>query len=133
MWENKKSKSTKITLSQSATINDLTDDILRHILSFLPIKDAFKTTILSKRWLPLCYSLSVLYFDDNVKIHLRQFMDSVMFSPHSQHQPLKSLTLKFPSHSRYLDGTAADCFTFDIWMEAAKRRKVEKLDFSYLY
>jgi hypothetical protein len=32
-----------------------------------------------------------------------------------------------------LDDTAAKCFTFDIWIEAAKRRKVQKLDLSYLY
>ncbi|MCH99532.1 F-box/LRR-repeat protein [Trifolium medium] len=46
------------------TLNDLPDEILTHILSFLPYKDAFRTRILSKRWLPLCHSLSVLNIDD---------------------------------------------------------------------
>ncbi|KAK2376314.1 FBD-associated F-box protein [Trifolium repens] len=48
---------TKTTPSHSVTalerINDFPDEILTHILSFLPSKDAFRTTVLSKRWLSL--------------------------------------------------------------------------------
>ncbi|GAU19836.1 hypothetical protein TSUD_170620 [Trifolium subterraneum] len=59
-------------------------------------------------------------------------MNSIMLSPHSQHKTLKSLTLKFHSCSKYLDDTPPDWFTFDIWMEAAKQRNLEKLNIYYL-
>jgi len=110
------------------SINDFPDDILIHILSFLPIRDAFRTTILSKTWVPLCYSLPVLHFDDkdvnNVKerIQFRQMLNAVMFSPRSKHVTLNSFNLNYRSSD--------DCFTFEKWIEAAKQRRIEKL---YLY
>ncbi|MCH95536.1 F-box/FBD/LRR-repeat protein, partial [Trifolium medium] len=46
-------------------INDFQDEILTHILRFLPFKQAFRTTtVLSKRWRPLPRSLAVLHIDD---------------------------------------------------------------------
>jgi hypothetical protein len=91
------------------TLNDLPDEILTHILSFLPYKEAIRTRILSKRWLPLCHSLSVININNegassaNTKdwTHFRQFMDAIMFSPRSQHVPLKSFHLKF--HYKFWD------------------------------
>jgi hypothetical protein len=81
-------------------INDFSDDILTHILFFLPFKQAVRTTILSKRWCPLFYLLDVLNIDDegtNNKKYwcgFHQFMDKNMFSsPHSQHITLKSFQL----------------------------------------
>ena len=44
-------------------ISGLPDELLCHILSFLPTKLAFTTTIISKRWTLLCYSVSVLDFN----------------------------------------------------------------------
>ncbi|AES95305.1 F-box protein [Medicago truncatula] len=44
-------------LSLSTTINNLPDNIVTHILSFLPLKYAFRTIVLSKRWVPLSHSL----------------------------------------------------------------------------
>ncbi|KAE9461758.1 hypothetical protein C3L33_06328, partial [Rhododendron williamsianum] len=43
-------------------ISKLTDSLLVHILSFLPIEDAIKTQVLSKRWKYLCTFLPSLVF-----------------------------------------------------------------------
>jgi hypothetical protein len=45
-------------------ISNLPDELLSHILSFLPTKLAFTTTVLSKRWIPLFKLLTTLHFDD---------------------------------------------------------------------
>ncbi|QHO33077.1 FBD-associated F-box protein At5g60610-like [Arachis hypogaea] len=44
-------------------ISDLPDCILLHILSFLPTKTAFFTTVLSRRWTHLCHDLQHLEFN----------------------------------------------------------------------
>lgn len=46
------------------SFSGLTDDLLIKILSFVPIKDAVSTTILSKRWLSLWTLLPRLNFED---------------------------------------------------------------------
>ena len=38
-------------------INELPDDVLRHIVSFLPLKDAVETSMVSHRWNRLCKHL----------------------------------------------------------------------------
>jgi len=130
----------KTSTSQSATvdtntINDFHDDILTYIISFLPIKDAFRTTVLSKRWLPLCHLLSDIDIDDkglkNAEdlIQHCHMLDAIMFSPCSQDRTLKSFKLKCCSS---LWDAKADCFNIDKWVEAAKRRRVEYLDL-YLF
>lgn len=111
-------------LSLSTTIDDLPDEIVTHILSFLPLKYAFRTTILSKRWVPLCHSLSVLDFHDNNVENADDFhrlINAVMISPHNHHLPLKSFYLKC-YHSKQTTG-----FSFHKWVEAAKQRCVKDL------
>ncbi|XP_058769388.1 FBD-associated F-box protein At3g52670-like [Vicia villosa] len=117
-----------------SSINDLPDEILSHILSFLTAKHAFKTIILSKKWIPLCHSLSVLHIaDDGIvnnaqnRIHLLRLVEAFMFSPHSQHLPLKSFILNCRSQTW---DAKTDPSTFDKLIEAAKLRRVIYL---YLY
>ncbi|XP_050909560.1 F-box/LRR-repeat protein At3g59200 [Lathyrus oleraceus] len=116
-----------------SSIHDLPDEILSHILSFLPTKHAFKTILLSKKWIPICHSRSALHIDDIIvnsaenKIHLVRFVDAFMFSPHSQHLPLKSFSIN--CRSQQWDAKT-DRFTFDKWIEAAKLRRVLRI---YLY
>ncbi|XP_058758424.1 F-box/FBD/LRR-repeat protein At5g56420-like [Vicia villosa] len=110
-------------------ISDLSNEILCHILSFLPIKQAFTTTLLSKRWAPLCYSLTVLSFNDHdcdtfdhfTLFH--RFIDKLMLSPSVSNQFLKTFRLKFRSAIYYADGKS-----FHAWVEAAKRRRVEEFN-----
>lgn len=125
-WSQSHSSSTTVE-----NINDFPDEILTHLLSFLPTREAFRTTVLSKRWRPLSYSLSDLVIDDQRVqnsedlIQFRQFMDAVMFST--------SLTLKSFHLSCFskLWETEGDCF--DKWVEVAKHRHIEvlRLHFSY--
>jgi len=103
-------------------ISILPNDLLCHILSFLPIRQAFQTSVLSKRWTLLCYSLSVLRFDFDYEIEgeafdrFCRFVDTIMFSPLALNQPLKTLRLKCTS------GTPIT----SLWLEAAKCRDVEE-------
>jgi len=107
-------------------ISNLPDELLCHILSFLPTKLAFTTTLLSKRWAPLCYSLTALCFDDyTVKDadgfnRFCGFVDKLMLSPHATNQPIKKFHLKL---YRFYE---VDHQSFYAWVEAAKQRCVEE-------
>lgn len=67
-------------------LSSLSDDILRHILSFNPTKDAVITGVLSKRWIHLWCSIPFLDFT-NIKLgniesilHFNQLVNSVFVS-----------------------------------------------------
>jgi hypothetical protein len=110
-------------------ISELPDELLIHILSFLPPKFAFTTSVLSKRWESLCKFLTVLRFDDkSVKNYVEEFdlfntfIDNVMLSKDRQLQPIKAFHLR--CHSADL------LFNHNDWVEAAKQRGVEDLQLS---
>ncbi|XP_057442936.1 probable FBD-associated F-box protein At1g32375 [Lotus japonicus] len=116
-------------------LSDLPDEILLNILSFLPTEVAFTTTVLSKRWTPLFYSLTALDFDDEAEedeenyIHFRRFVDNVLLSPRVQHHPIETLSLA----SHFKLGNDRSWFKTDEWIEAAKRRHVKNLQLSTTY
>ena len=109
-------------------ISNLSDELLCHILSFIPTKLAFTTTVLSKRWTSLCYSLPVLDFEYGWEDSCYQFdrfcrnVDAVMLSPLSTNQPLQTFYLKC-----YLRDQDHISRIFNAWIEAAKRRHVEEI------
>jgi hypothetical protein len=113
-------------------ISSLPDEILCHILSFLPTKLAFATTLLSKRWLPLFYSLPVLDFQHKTPyndryytfLRLCRFMDNIMLSPLSANTALKKFSLDCDYYLGYDNHIC-------LWLEAAKQRRVEEFHLSF--
>ncbi|MCI14417.1 F-box/LRR-repeat protein, partial [Trifolium medium] len=108
-------------------ISNLPDDLLCHILSFLPIENAFSTTILSKRWAPLFRSLTSLHFDDE-SIHAEEtlrrfsrFVDTIILST----KLIK--TLHFTCGSIHWRDTRCN---IDGLIESAKQHPVENLQFT---
>ncbi|KAK1372638.1 hypothetical protein POM88_028831 [Heracleum sosnowskyi] len=61
----KRSKTKRSKISSADRISDLPDLLLITILSFLPFHSAVSTSLLSKRWRPLCMSLTNLRFNDS--------------------------------------------------------------------
>jgi hypothetical protein len=78
-------------------ISTLPDQILCHILSFVPTKLAATTSVLSKRWNPLWLFVETLDFDDKDfknKATFRNFISSV-FLLRDTMLPLRSFHLQY--------------------------------------
>ncbi|KAK7316341.1 hypothetical protein VNO77_35305 [Canavalia gladiata] len=107
-------------------ISALPDDILRHILSFLPTQNAVATTVLSKAWRFLGFSLSTLYFDDQTYL--------ISHKPYSSFQQfVRTITLQQPRITSFRLKTIASQFKllssdFNEWIEFAMQRGVQILD-----
>ncbi|KAK9282608.1 hypothetical protein L1049_010826 [Liquidambar formosana] len=126
-------------------INVLTDDILLHILSFLTVKDAVKTSILSRRWRFLWAYISNLNFDhltflsrgppinfqyrredgDIVQLNRFRFIRQLdKFWQLYQDPKIDSFRVSFhfhPTFARYVDQ----------WVSSAVKMGVEKLDIRF--
>ena len=129
-------------------ISNLPDELICHILSFLPTRQAFATKRLSKRWALLCYSLSVLSFlfddgtvqddddgtilddddetvlDDDYSIAIYwfcHFVDTLVLSPSAINKSINTFSLTFISRSYDVDNQR-----FHAWVEAAKQRHVKE-------
>ncbi|CAJ2670150.1 putative F-box/FBD/LRR-repeat protein At5g56810 [Trifolium pratense] len=82
-------------------ISALPDDILSHILSFLPTEDAFTTTLLSKRWKLIWLLVPVLNFDDQrfitrgkPYVHFMDMVKSIICAKRKHRKPIKKMYLK---------------------------------------
>lgn len=102
-------------------ISELPDAVLCHILSFLPTKFTFKTSILSTRWKNIWASVPNLDFSDEAtsdKTRFLAFVDRLLFSPDS------SGIQKFRLHCSSVD----DFSHIDSWICAAIQRNAVEVD-----
>ncbi|XP_058767621.1 F-box/LRR-repeat protein At4g14103-like [Vicia villosa] len=108
-------------------ISTLPDDILCQILSFLETKQSAATSILSKRWIHLCLSVSALYFDTDLHFQtecsiFNDFMNSVLLARDAT-LPIKSF------HFKVGYGCLLRCPIISItkWINFVVQRRVEYL------
>jgi hypothetical protein len=103
-------------------ISYLPDELLCHILSFLPTNIAFTTTVLSKQWTPLFHSLDFLdLVFKGYETSFNRFCHFVDSLTLSTNKPLK----KFHLDCYY--GCKQDCNIFNTWLEALIRRRVQQI------
>ncbi|XP_020883833.1 F-box protein At4g22280-like [Arabidopsis lyrata subsp. lyrata] len=104
-------------------INGLSDDIICHILSFLPIKESALTSVLSKRWRKLFAFTPNLLIDHDLEVSSGQsfgdFMDRVLAV--SENFPIRKISIKCRNYSNYLCHVTR-------WMFDALERGVVYLD-----
>ncbi|MBA0803853.1 hypothetical protein Gohar_014020 [Gossypium harknessii] len=126
-------------------ISNLSDDVLAHILSFLELRDAFKTMILSKRWekvWTLTHSINlnnkscVRRFDQRLSLdkEIRRrttfinFINGVLFGDNMIF-PVKAFTLSY--YFGYADFIRHRHSPYLIkWVDAVSTNDLEKFDFS---
>ncbi|KEH22647.1 F-box/RNI/FBD-like domain protein [Medicago truncatula] len=113
-------------------ISMLSDDILSHILSFLPTEDAFTTTLLSKRWNQIWLLVPNLNINDQRFINrgkpyfrFRDMVYSLICAKIKHRQPIKKFCLKCHGNSTNepLEDEVVE------WLMAAENYGMEHLEF----
>ncbi|AES93919.1 cyclin-like F-box protein [Medicago truncatula] len=104
-------------------MESLPDDVLCHILSFLPTRDAVATSLLSKRWKPLWLSFRSFDLDDNYFSDFHRFSNFVTSSP----QSIQSLRLTCGSHFTFeFEDVEEDAF--DLFLYRLSFKGIQELD-----
>ncbi|XP_028806306.1 F-box/FBD/LRR-repeat protein At4g26340-like [Neltuma alba] len=107
-------------------ISDLPEPLLLHILSFLPLKEAVATSLLSKRWRTLWRSLPKLEFDDRSFDSLKFFIQFVDAALHLAHLNSVQMFILDCRHSRLPPDKA------NIWINALVSHKLTHLELNSL-
>lgn len=126
----RKAKDFKLGLDRSfgegkSRICSLPDSILHHILSFLDMKEAIKTSVLSKRWEFLWTSIPKLEFkehfaqSDEKREEFMDFVERALLLHDSSSLHTFSLTCKVSS--------VGPTPRINSWIHAALRHKVQKM------
>ncbi|KAF9599914.1 hypothetical protein IFM89_001860 [Coptis chinensis] len=112
-------------------ISHMPDPIRSHIVSFLPMKEAMRSSILSRQWRYVCSSLSNLKFDqvdfEKTKKHkrgdFRDFVDETLLSHNGSDIKSFSLTVK-------LGDTFITSCHLNSWISFAVKHNVQDFKFS---
>lgn len=117
-------------------ISLLADEVLCHILSFLPTEQAAATCVLSKRWKFLWTSVPALDYNDQIYLKnnkpyscFENFVYATILT-RNVHQPLTSFTLKlYASRSQLsdIDDHRSNAH-INVWVNTAIRRGIQNLD-----
>ncbi|XP_057418388.1 F-box/FBD/LRR-repeat protein At4g26340-like [Lotus japonicus] len=110
-------------------ISHLSDDILCHILSFLPTEQAIATSVLSKRWRSLWISVPVLNYDNQT--YLKNLKPSYCFErliyatilARGVQRPIRTFRLKYEVF--HDERANAD---INVWVDTVIQRGVENMD-----
>lgn len=106
-------------------ISSLQDDILHHILSFVPTKDVIRTSILSTRWLKLRTSSPLIILVDEPSSSIKISLEVVN----------RVLTRHHPSDIRRLGlvlSSPVDFSHLELWISIAQNHNVQNLDLNIL-
>ncbi|XP_058772407.1 FBD-associated F-box protein At3g52670-like isoform X2 [Vicia villosa] len=105
-------------------ISSLPDEVISHILSFLPTKLAATTSILSKRWNPLWLSVPTLNFDDKTSQNIESFLKFVSSALLSRDitLPIQSFHLKCVNASKRRHSLDINAF-----FDAVAQRRVQNV------
>ncbi|KAB5524449.1 hypothetical protein DKX38_022198 [Salix brachista] len=120
------------TSTTTTNLNDLSQDILLHILSFLPTLESITTSLISKKWKSLWSLVPSLNFSYvhfpiyksffTTRQFFSEFVDRTLIL--KPHLPLQKFRLEFIYEDRY------GCHV-DSWVRYAIRNRVSELDLDF--
>ncbi|XP_010496376.1 PREDICTED: uncharacterized protein LOC104773458 [Camelina sativa] len=114
-------------LKEEDRISQLPDPLICHILSHLPTKDSVKTSVLSTRWRTLWLWLPILELDSTKLPDLSAFMSlGDRFFDSNRVSYIRKLKLTI-THTSFVDGVDDNGSVFTSWIDAAVKRKVQRL------
>ncbi|XP_057444363.1 F-box/FBD/LRR-repeat protein At5g22700-like [Lotus japonicus] len=107
-------------------ISSLPEELICHILSFLPTKQVVATSALSKNWKSLWRSVPTFYYIGNFRRIQEGFVQTVNAFIHSRdlHQPIHKFCLTFMSSG----DDHSTCIRE--WVNAVMQRRVQHLELS---
>ncbi|XP_009603961.1 F-box/LRR-repeat protein At3g26922-like isoform X2 [Nicotiana tomentosiformis] len=119
-------------------ISQLPDEILVHILSFLSVKEAADTSVLSKRWLPLWRYISRLNFDATKPLY-EVLLDHKLRKRHMKkyvrwvnHTLQRCKAQRLDQFRVCFDLNKFAQHEIDKWLEFAFARQVQRLELDLL-
>ncbi|KAI4356897.1 hypothetical protein L6164_000880 [Bauhinia variegata] len=113
-----------LTENDTDRITNLAEELKCHILSFLPSKDAIRTSVLSSRWRTLWTFVPVVYFQNDEELLNERFLQCVKSTlTRRDGQPIKKFSLRSDFEDR-------DWLELEACTNAALNCKVEHLELS---